>query len=176
MPASIDLIALFLLSYPLLCVQVSECVQDEAETQNEMIEYKIRPILAPQNLFLSLVITKSTSSSSLQIVGDQDNIRFEWESWINSARDLLKACNLLQKNNRADTFVGPFELVKKVDLARPMRTLSHSDQDQVLSNLPGQLHVWTVWTMFEVRFCKFELDQWMHACGTLPVVRSKMEV
>lgn len=69
----------------------------------------------------------------------------------------LKAHNQFTRSRRTDTFVRPLELVRKADLSRPMLTLSPSHQDQVLSNLPGQLHVWAGWPMFDVRFVNLSL-------------------
>lgn len=69
------------------------------------------------------------------------------------------------KNNG---FIGPLNLIKKVDLSSPMLTLDHCDGDDVLSNLPGQKNIWTAWPIFDERFCQFELDQWMDTCGPIP--------
>lgn len=48
-----------------------------------------------------------------------------------------------------------------------MLLLNPSDDDDELSNLPDQLNFRTAWPIFNVRFCRFELDQWMDASGTL---------
>lgn len=69
--------------------------------------------------------------------------RFEWENWINAAMELLKAMNgkrvkKLEKEYAA-RFVGPFDLIKLVDLSRPMLQLNGPHDE--IEELPGTLYV-----------------------------------
>lgn len=170
-PASPEIIALLLLSYPALIIEVLKDEHDRLDRQSGIVEYKITPVIAPQQLTLSLLITPQTSNASLRIVSGKQGMRFEWENWINAAMGLLKGHNQSVKNMKSENinkFVGPLELIKKVDLSRPILTFNRSNDDDVLSKLPGQLCVWSAWPIFDLRFCQFELDLWMEACGSLP--------
>ena len=128
-------------------------------------------MLTPKKIYVSVSCSRYTDSASLKLISENSNdVKFEWEQWINAALAIVKSHNSCVKNRRKahgnnDDFVGPLDLIKKVDLSRPMLTLNHSDGDDVLSNLPGQLNIWTAWPLFDVRFCQFELDQWMDACA-----------
>lgn len=97
-------------------------------------------------------------------------MKFYWQKWINYALAIVKSNNEAvntnsESNGKKINFLGPLELINKVDLSLPMLTWSptEDDNDDVLIKLPGSLNVWTAWPVLDVRCCQFELDQWMHA-------------
>lgn len=175
LPYSAALIGLFLLSYPALSWEVLD--EDGSWTGSTYPQYlprdtRIRPAPAPQKIAVSVVFNASTRIASLRLISENQDINFEWELWINAALGIIKSYNIVNKERESDrknVFIGPLNLIKDADLSLPMITLDHRDDDAVLSNLPGQLYIWTAWPIFDVRFCQFELDQWMDACDPLPV-------
>lgn len=51
----------------------------------------------------------------------------------------------------------------KVDLSRPMMTISHAHRK--IRRLPCDIHVWTAWSMFDIKLVRFEINDWMRAAG-----------
>lgn len=69
----------------------------------------------------------------------------------------------LKQRNKNDPHLWPFRerIFAETDLTRPMMRVEEGHAS--LSQLPGDISVWTGWLCFDVGICQFEIDQWMKA-------------
>lgn len=152
---STSVFLLFLLSYPALHV---ESRQVDGQT-----EYRIQPMLTPEELYVLLTVDRNRRQASQAIISDEDDMRFERENWINGGMSLLKTHNLMTKASMEsevkEKFMGAMDFTRKADLSRSTVTLKGSSKEYRLLGLPCQKEVWTGCPVIDARFSQFELDQ-----------------
>ncbi len=114
----------------------------------------------------------------LRLKNDSGDTRFLWQDWLDAAMGCMKG---FEEGENGGKEYGQIIVGKKhkelryernivrVELGAPMVELCSLRVDK-----PGiervvqrtrTVRVWTGWPTFDVRICKFEVDQWLHACN-----------
>ncbi len=181
MPSCDALIMLFILGLPALDIQeVSEfsISGDEMRsgTERSAIGFsgsqvqvdvsvgclRISSQLTPQKVALYIQVDEKTQLVSLKLVSESDDARFIWEDWINAAMGFMEGCDESRTNK-----VENKRIFREVDLRKSMLELSPFHVENIEGSNPtttGTVRVWMGWPAYDVRICKFELDEWLTAC------------
>ncbi len=178
------LIMLFLLGFPLLRIEVlHDSEVGSKENQQERLEtstasslnrdnsvdasveiWRVWTVLAPQDISLMLRVDFTNRTVSLRLRNDSGIAQFRWQDWVDAAMGCLKG---IEENDDGDLGYG--RQILKADLRKPMVELSplrvNKDGMEPEVEKTTVARVWMGWPPFDVRICKFELDQWFTACN-----------
>ena len=179
LPASAQLIMLFILGYP--CISVYYAMdQIWSESMNKSFRSNIiiiDPAVAPKSIVVEVHLGKRDDrcNATLKLRGNASNCKFEWHDWINSAMGFLKGCDFWSASNRLDyncrciegypnTSFRQSRTISRTDV-RNMSFITFSPPEREIPELPGDIHIWTGWPIFDVRICQFEMKQWIRGAG-----------
>ena len=117
LPASPELILLFLLGYPVLA--------DEVGTNNdEQFVVDIHPWHVPQNVSVKVFITRSIRTAVIRFDFDSNELRFEWQNWINCSMGYCHGN--ASSGNRIEEIMQDFSAA---DLSQPLEKIKYEDAD-----------------------------------------------
>ncbi len=183
-PGNAALIMLFLLGFPVLRIEVlhdsevgsKENQQERLETSTasslnrdnsvdvSVGECRVWTVLAPQDISLMLRVDFTNRTVSLRLRNDSGITEFRWQDWVDAAMGCLKG---IEENDDGDLGYG--RQILKADVRKPMVELSplcvNEDGMEPEVEKTDTARVWMGWPPFDVRICKFELDQWFNACN-----------
>jgi len=169
-------------SAPLLNLDVSTDADDEDKRNSDGRAYPdskyFGTFIAPDDI--KVLAQNDGRTISLKLVPGKYVRRFSWKNWIDSAMGYIKGQDDLMKNATEGMF--PEDIVchrertpMKSDLNGIINSpvLQVSVENPEIPELPGDIHVWTGWPMFDSKIAHFEMNQWLVAAGFLhggPVV------
>ncbi len=178
------LIMLFILGFPLL--QIDEPQEPEVRGQDgrdnahegrvsspsnttRTIELSVEvrrawTPLAPQHISLVIQIDKRNRTASLRLENNSGDTRFIWQKWVDAAMGCMKGFE-----EGKDGKKGYGRKIVKAELRKPMVELCPlrviDDGMGTTVETTRTARVWMGWPVFDVRICKFEVDQWVDACN-----------
>ncbi len=178
-PSSTQLIMLFLLGYP--CISVYPAI-DQAWSESKGKETGsnviiMGPSVAPKSIVVELHIEENANgrNAMLKLRGNPTNCNFEWHDWINAAMGFLNGYDVWNPPDRLDNICRCVEgypgnlfrqarTISKTDV-RNLGIMTFSPPEAEISELPGDLHIWNGWPIFDVRICQYEMKQWIRGAG-----------
>ncbi len=183
LPGNPALIFLFLLGLPLLCIEEVQDTEVGAQESQGNVQpgsatsssnrhnsvdmdvhlWRTWSDLAPQDISLMLGVNLTKRTVSLRLQNDSDDVRFCWQDWVDSAMGYMKGT---EEHDDGDWGYG--RQILKADLHEPMIELCplrvNEDGIEPEVEKTTNARVWMGWPAFDVRICKFELEQWLSAC------------
>ncbi len=183
LPGNVALIMLFMLSFPLLSmtkVQHPEIGLRESRGEVEresavpssnrdrdvnvsLQVWCVWSVLAPQDISLILQVDLTNRAVSLRLRNNNDDGRFIWQDWVDAAMGCM---NGFEEDEDSDSGYG--RRIVKADLRKPIVELCPLRVDEYSIDAAvektGTARIWMGWPPFDMRFCKFELEQWLAAC------------
>ncbi len=190
LPGNAALIMLFMLSFPCLCmekVKDAEISAQESQTQvreeSELASsnrdcsvdvnvqvWHVRTVLVPQDISLMLRLDLAMHTVSLGLESSSGQERFIWQDWVDAAMGYMRGAE-----ERAGADCGYVRQIVKSDLRNPMLELcllrfAEDKPDPLSMDENGieavvkKTSTWLGWPVFDVKICKFEMDQWLTAC------------
>ena len=177
------LIMLFILGFPLLHVNFVEdtevCAQDsQDEIQEASISSSSRSHysvflsqetwrawtpLAPQDISLIIPTDSDSGTVSLKLQNNSGDAQFIWQDWVDAAMGCMKR---FEESRNGELGYG--RKIVRADLRKPMVELCpllvNGDGEGAVVKKTSITRVWTGWTAFDMRICKFEVEQWLDAC------------
>ncbi len=193
LPGNAALIMLFLLGFPFLRMEeVQDAENGTEENPNEAHDegvssssnnghsldvsvqlWRVWTALAPQDISLMLRVDLTNCTVSLRLQNSCGDGRFIWQHWVDAAMGYMKGAE-----ERGDGEFGYGRQIVRSDLRMPMlelcplrfvedrlypRSLDENGVDVVVKKT-STARVWLGWPLFDVKTCKFEMDQWLAAC------------
>ncbi len=182
-PGNAALIMLFLLGFPILKMVKQETVvgaQDSQDSGNDAkgplpsnthrtIDLSVEvwrtwTPLAPQYISLVIQLDKRNRTASLRLQNDSGEAQFKWQDWVDAAMGCMKGFEEFSNGK-----FGYGRKIVRAELGKPMVELCpllvDKDGIEPVVRRTSTARVWTGWPAFDVRICKFEVDQWFDACG-----------
>ncbi len=184
LPGNAALIMLFILGFPLLYTDHVQCggvganlSQDEVQNSNassgstthRSIDLNVHtwhtwsPI-APQDISLIIQSDSDSGTVSMRLRNESSNMRFIWQDWVDATMGCMKG---FEKSENCEwgyrrRIVQP-NLLKPIVELSPLSVNGHGIEAVV--ERTSTARVWAGWPVFDVRICKFEVDQWVNACN-----------
>ena len=169
------LIMLLILGFPLLCMdrvrssdvgsKDNQCQVPEASGSLWYVHvYRAWSHLAPQDISLIIRFNILRGTVSLRLHNDSCNAQFVWQDWLDAAMGCLKGFE-----DGKNSELGYGRKIIRPNLREQMVELCQlyvngygigAVMDQM-----STARVWLGWPAFDVRICKFEMDQWLDACN-----------
>ncbi len=126
--------------------------------------WRVRTALAPQDTSLMIRLDSTNHRVSLRLQTSSDNRRFIWQDWIDAAMGFMKGAEM-----RADGDCGYGRQIVRADLRKSMVELCPLRVDgygiEAVVKKTSTARVWLGWLAFDVKICKFEMEQWLVAYG-----------
>ncbi len=184
LPASAALIMLFILGFPLL--DVYQIQDDDFSSQNSRevvhdasassssnthcsinldgLVYRAWTPLSPQDISLIIRHDIGGGTTSLHLQNDSGDERFIWQDWVEAAMGFMKGFEDWKNGE-----LGYGRRIVKPNLGKPMVEVCplHVDDDGIepVVEKTSTVRFWTGWPAFDLKICKFEVDQWLSACN-----------
>lgn len=136
LPASAAMIMLLICSYPATRFTSTDedhpehMPRDSEEIKNVKFA-KLTPMFAPQNLSVAIRFDNSPYQAWIRIIVPQDEMRFQWEDWINSGMGVLKARRAYARTKpyfSLEWRPGAMHDLKPADLSRKMHIFDEPDE------------------------------------------------
>ncbi len=184
LPGNAALIILFILGFPLL--RFKDVKDGEVEAQDSQGKVQeasalscpnihctvdlnvevchVSTPLAPQDISLIIQIDKTKRTASLRLQNNSGDARFIWQDWVDAAMGCMKGFE-----EAVDGEMGYGRKIVRAQLGKPMVELCpllvYEDGIEPVVEKTSAARVWTGWPAFDVRICKFEVEEWADACG-----------
>ncbi len=181
LPGNAALIMLFILGFPLLQVyQVEDGEVGAQEGQDEVHQgsassgsnrhfridmnvevWRATTPLAPQDISVVIRRDSEEGTISMSLQNDSGATRFIWQDWVDAAMGCLKG---FEEAGNGEQGYG--RKIMRAELRKPMvevcAALPENEEtgDGVVARR-SRARVWKGWPAFDVRICKFEVDQWL---------------
>ncbi len=174
LPANCALIILFLLGFPILKTYVSprdsttsiQRTNTSSTSMHLMIDaniavWHVRAFPAPQDVYVEIRVNFETREVSLSVQSNRGEEHFIWQDWVNAAMGAMKGWN-----ERDGVEIKYERTIMKADLQEPMVELSplNIGKDGNVEKT-RTARVWLGWPAFDLKICKFEVEQWLLGCG-----------
>ncbi len=193
LPGNAALIMLFILGFPCLRVEkVQDGEINVQESQYEVQEgsvssssnrersvdlnvqvWHVSTVLAPQDISLMLRLDLRKRTVSLRLRKSNSDERFLWQRWVDAAMGYMKGA---EDGGNGDCGYG--RQIVKADLRKPMVEMCplrfvedelyppSVDENGIETAVKktSRTRVWLGWPVFDVKICKFEMEQWLAAC------------
>lgn len=162
------LIMLVILAMPVLRLQ--DCVVGVSRTPetdangstvvSDIVTVRVTSGIAPQNVQL-LIKIEAERKAILQLHCEESKVvHFRYESWINAAMGWMRGME--HENDDEMRNILPVNFGKPVIDLTPLQTTYKGSTDE-----RSLVRVLTGWPIFDARVCQFEIDQWIHSCGSI---------
>ncbi len=179
LPGQAALVMLFILGFPYFLVEdiqdpeinieeMENEVQDELGSQSSnqdhsmdlgVHELRLWTALAPQDISLMLRLDLRERTVSMTLRNDAGDARFIWQDWVDAAMGYMKGCG---------RDIMPPELRKPMLELCPFR--ANEDGTGEVVERTKAVRVWLGWPVFDMRICKFELEQWFDSYNVNPSI------
>ncbi len=121
----------------------------------------VRVYPAPQDISVFIRIDWKTRTLALSLNSGRDEDLFEWQEWIDAGMGCFKAWN-----KRDGAAMSYKRTVVRGDLREPMVEFCPlRDDGNGNVGRTDTARIWMGWPVFDVNICKFEVEQWLTACG-----------
>ncbi len=181
-PGNAALIMFFILGLPLLKVDQQEAEVDAHDDQGEVQEvsmtstsnkhcsvtmsvrsWRFWTVLSPQDISLIVRVDETKGTWSLRLQNDSGDSRFIWQNWVDAAMGCMKG---FEEGGNGKWGYG--RKIMRANLRRPMVEMCplRIDGDGIEKTVSrtSTARMWMGWPAFDVRICKFEVEQWLDAC------------
>ncbi len=191
LPSNHKLIMLFLLGCPIILVdEIDEAEVGTQQFRNDTEEgstssssihhtvdvlfrvWKFSTPLAPQHITVLIRVDYEEHLVSLTLQSD-DNARFVWQDWVDAAMGFMKGFD-----ERVDVSKTDERRIMRPNLQQGIVELSPLHQvDNRRCKETNTARIWMGWPAFDVRICKFEMEQLLAVCGIelRPTVESRID-
>ncbi len=183
LPGNAELIMLFMLGFPLLRVEKVQDAKNHVQPSQDEVrvesvssssnrdrsvdvsvqEWRIWTPLEPEDISLMIRLDLTRQTLSLRLQTNSDDGRFTWQDWVDAAMGYMKG---VEEHGDGDWGYG--RQIVRADLRKPMVELCplRLDEDGIEAAVEktSTARVWLGWPVFDVKICKFEMDQWLAAC------------
>ncbi len=181
-PGNSSLILLFILSFPLLRMDhvregeadlqdchdgVQKATASSSPSSHRSIDLSVHlwrawTPLAPQDMSLAIRTDSDRGKVSVRLQNDGDDSRFIWQDWVDAAMGCMKGFEEYGNGEKGyGRKVVRAELRKAMVELCPLRVNGYGIEAVV--ERTNTARVWAGWPAFDVRICKFEVDQWLDA-------------
>ena len=121
--------------------------------------WKLNTDLAPQDVSIEIRIDTDAHKCFLILKKGDTVSRFAWQDWVDAAMGFLS-----RWNDRNGAQVKYERKIRRTDLRDAMVVLPPLRMgDEETSIETSDVKVWMGWPPFDVRICKFEMEQWLNA-------------
>ena len=178
LPSNKALVMLFYLGFPLL--EMSEIEESEVAALNNNAEvceeiesasqshhvvnlsnrvWTVKSELAPQDIWIEIQIDVNTKICKVALKKGSEVSRFVWQDWVEAAMGFMDGYS-----DRGGSKGGYQRKIIPADLRDPIVELCplQTDEDNRVVGA-NEVRVWMGWPPFDVRICKFEMEQWLKA-------------
>lgn len=127
---------------------------------------------APQNIRVNVKLLDCRGETNIrfQLVAEESEKNFSWAYWIDSAMGFIRGVDDLIADENPRTIPEHILNWRKRTPAKfdPDRSFVIVHQnDPELSDLPGDIPIWTAWPMFDIKVVQFEMNKWMQKTGLM---------
>ena len=185
LPSSHFLIMLFMLGFPCLTVeQIQDDAIDETIESSESVRprdlglngtiisnaerrvnvsavvYHVFTSVAPQNFLLRIAVDFARRKVIIRVHNKSGDTHFKWQDWVDAAMGIMKGVD-----ERPNAIFKHERTIRRTDLREPIVELCpmRIDEYELATGSSGIARIWTGWPPFDVRICKFEIEQWLIA-------------
>ena len=112
---------------------------------------------SPQDISVIIRVDFESHRVSLQLKNGSESSQFIWQDWVDTAMGIMKGLGQgKMKNDRR---------IRQADLREPVVKMSPLpvENSREPSERSGIAQVWMGWPPFDMRICKYEIDQWHNA-------------
>ena len=175
-PGNAALIMLLILRFPLL--KMDELQEAEVDAQDRVQErrgsspsnlhrivdlsvevWRAWSPLAPQHISLVIQVDMKNHTVSLRLENNSADTQFIWQNWVDAAMGCMKGFEEGKNGEK-----GYERKIVCANLRKPMvemcPLLMDGDGIEKIVARTSTARIWMGWPPFEVRICKFEVDQW----------------
>ncbi len=127
---------------------------------------------APQDISVSIRIDWKNRTLSLSLNKGSDDELFEWQEWVDARMGCMKAWS---ERDGAD--LSHKRTIMRGDLREQIVELCPLCEDENGNVIrTDTAWIWMGWSVFDENICKFEVEQWLAACGiNVPTIEDKFE-